>query len=375
MPDPLFESLQFASEESSRKSIPPEPTHSLPDSNWEFPKPPQPGLGLAILIMLAIPVIQVVSTVAYAVLVDRELLAYAAAGELMERLEPGQLARLLAFSQAMFVLMAFLGTWLVFRNRFSRVIPMSLPRARHATIIVLVVLPLAVMDMYLIQQFFSYVESFGITPSEGDLPALMDGLTAGTSTWMLLAILAVAPALGEELVFRGVIGRGLVAQKGILIGILWTSLLFSLVHGNPVQVVGVFFVGVMCHVAYLATRSLAAPVLLHFLNNSLAVMALKSQAALTDAEALAAEQGALSLSPWMALAAAVCVLILGCLLWQSRVEYRDADGEFVPDEYPGVERPETAVRQECRPVPPVWLVLACLSYLLFLASASLTIPA
>jgi membrane protease YdiL (CAAX protease family) len=50
----------------------------------------------------------------------------------------------------------------------------------------------------------------------------------------------------------------------------------------------VFFLGCLAHLAYLATRSLWVPILLHFLNNSLAVLAsfLVSMDAQTAPEAL-----------------------------------------------------------------------------------------
>ncbi|MCA9070941.1 MAG: CPBP family intramembrane metalloprotease, partial [Planctomycetaceae bacterium] len=216
----------------------------------------------------------------------------------------------------------------------------------------------------------------GITPSQGDLPELLDGITKDTPTVYLLLILAVAPALGEELIFRGVIGRGLVARFGIFGGILATSVMFSAVHGNPVQGIGVFFVGVMCHVAYLSTRTLAAPILLHFLNNTLPVMALKSLALQNpDGPMKAADEMATSVSPWIAIAAMLCVAVLGCLLWLTRVQFRDLDGLVIDEFPPGVEAPAEAAMIEHRPVPLFWFPLAGATYLLFLVTTSLSAPA
>jgi len=346
-------------------------------SNTRPSRPPQPGLGLATLIVLGIPVVHLVTTFIYMAVIDPGLIANAGPGSLIEQLNASQLVRLFAFDQGVFVLAAFLATWGAFGRRFSRAIPFSLPPMRHVTILFLLVLPLAILDMFLAQNFMNLCENlFGEAPSLGELPKLLDGMVQGTPTWVLLMILAVAPALGEELVFRGVIGRGLIGRKGIVFGILWTSLLFSVVHFNPVQAVGVFFVGLMCHVSYLATRSLLAPILLHFLNNMLPVLAMKNQEMLDVADpAAAAEQVAAGLSPWIALAAAVCVLVLGCLLWKSRVQYRDAAGDVLTEDHRSMEPPEAAASQECRPVAPIWLTLAGLSYLVFLTSGSLAMPA
>src|SRR5205085_9678359 len=88
-------------------------------------------------------------------------------------------------------------------------------------------------------------------------------------------VMAVLPALGEELIFRGLIGRGLLARWGVVAGVLWTSVLFGLVHLNPAQAIAVIPIGVILHFVYLTTGSFWAPVLLHFLNNAFAAVMLK----------------------------------------------------------------------------------------------------
>lgn len=338
---------------------------------------PRPGLGLAVAIIVGIWLVHAVTTLLCMAMIDPSVFSNAGAGSLTERLTAGQLVQMLAFDQGVFVLLAFLGTWWVLGKRFGRVIPLHFPPMRHVALIIFLVLPLAVMDGFLAQQVIDIGESvFGITPSQGDLPELLDGITKETPTVYLLLILAVAPALGEELIFRGVIGRGLVARFGIFSGILATSVLFSVVHGNPVQGIGVFFVGVMCHVAYLSTRTLAAPILLHFLNNTLPVLALKTLAAQDPEGPMhAADQMATGVSPWIAAASVVCVAVLGSLLWKTRVQFRDADGLVIDQVPPGVEAPTGAAMVEHRPVALYWFPLAGVSYVLFLASASLSAQA
>lgn len=85
---------------------------------------------------------------------------------------------------------------------------------------------------------------------------------------MTVVLAAVLPAVGEELLFRGYLGRGLVSRYGAVRGVLLTSLLFAVAHLHPVQSPVVFFMGVAMHVAYLAGRSLWVPIALHFAINS-----------------------------------------------------------------------------------------------------------
>lgn len=111
------------------------------------------------------------------------------------------------------------------------------------------------------------------------LPPLIDVDSAFsmTTAWPLmygLLIIGLGPGIGEELWFRGFIGRGLVGRFGVVAGVLLTSLLFGLVHLDPRHALVTFAIGVLLHLAFLASRSLFIPMLLHVLNNSLSVLAM-----------------------------------------------------------------------------------------------------
>jgi membrane protease YdiL (CAAX protease family) len=91
--------------------------------------------------------------------------------------------------------------------------------------------------------------------------------------WLAMLAFAVGPAVNEELWFRGYLGRGLVGRYGPTAGVLLASLFFGLVHVHPVQAAYAALMGLWLHFAYRMTRSLWVPVLVHFLNNGLAVVA------------------------------------------------------------------------------------------------------
>ncbi len=162
------------------------------------PPLPRPGLGLAVLIVLGIPLVHLVTTLLFVVVAVPELVTKANADSLTDYLSADELVRLLAFDQTMFVLAAFLATWWAFGRRFPRVIPIHLPAMRHVTLIFLLVLPLAVMDGFLAQQVIDIGENvFGESPSQGDLPELLDGVSREASTGLLLLILAVLARAGR----------------------------------------------------------------------------------------------------------------------------------------------------------------------------------
>jgi membrane protease YdiL (CAAX protease family) len=90
--------------------------------------------------------------------------------------------------------------------------------------------------------------------------------------WLGVLIIGVGPALGEELWCRGFLGRGLIANHGVIKGVLLSSLLFGIMHVEPRQVAYATVLGVILHCVYLWTRSLFMPMLLHFMNNSLSMI-------------------------------------------------------------------------------------------------------
>jgi hypothetical protein len=138
---------------------------------------------------------------------------------------------------------------------------------------------------------------------------------------LLLFFLAVVPAVGEEFVFRGVIGRGLTARWGLLAGVLITSCLFAFVHMYPPHIVAVLPIGIMMHLVYLATRSFWAPVLFHFSNNAMAAIFVALGAGTDDEPAW-----------WMPIAALTYLAVSLFLLYRYRTRYVNNDGEEPPPE-------------------------------------------
>jgi hypothetical protein len=162
---------------------------------------------------------------------------------------------------------------------------------------------------------------------------MVQQLAQTASLPVLLLIIAVMPAIAEELVFRGVIGRGLVARWGIVPGVLITSCLFAAVHFHPAHALAVVPLGIAMHLVYLATRSFWAPVLLHFLNNAWATAATKMAAA--DAANAADPQA----SPVLLLASVTAVVVLAALLYRTRTRYVRDDGQEWDPGYFTVEAP------------------------------------
>lgn len=96
--------------------------------------------------------------------------------------------------------------------------------------------------------------------------------------YILLNILVIAliPALGEELFFRGVIQESLLLKTSKLKGwlcVLITGAVFSAIHLQFFGFLPRFFLGAVLGLMLLITKSIWTSILCHFCNNTFAVLA------------------------------------------------------------------------------------------------------
>jgi len=88
-----------------------------------------------------------------------------------------------------------------------------------------------------------------------------------------LFVVALMPAIGEELVFRGVIQRHLQGwTKNGHVAVWITAIIFSAVHLEFFGFLPRFVLGLMLGYLYLYTRNLWVPVFAHFVNNASSII-------------------------------------------------------------------------------------------------------
>lgn len=83
-----------------------------------------------------------------------------------------------------------------------------------------------------------------------------------------LISLALLPAIGEELIFRGIILNSL-KTKSKLFAVIVSSLLFTLIHFNLSQLFYPFLFGILLAFACLKSKNIVLPMLIHFINNAI----------------------------------------------------------------------------------------------------------
>lgn len=221
-----------------------------------------------------------------------------------------------------------------------RALPLQMPSPWHVFLTLLWVLPLSLISGQL-----GLFADLGWNQLTQLFPSLqgMDGLNvmesigeiiSGMPVGLVFVLIAVFPAVTEELLFRVLIGRGLVARYGIVTGIALTTLLFAAVHMHPVHMVALLPLSVAIHVSYLASRSVWIPMLAHFLNNALAVSVLLN----FDPEEVPAGVGEEFLPWYVTLTAAIFCVMIGWMYWQSRLVLHDEELAPISEPYISADR-------------------------------------
>jgi len=84
-----------------------------------------------------------------------------------------------------------------------------------------------------------------------------------------LTVIALLPALSEELVMRGLLLPSLAARTGAAPAVLLTAAIFALIHLDPIRLLFTFVLGLLLGLLRLRTRSLWPPVIVHSTLNAL----------------------------------------------------------------------------------------------------------
>lgn len=87
-------------------------------------------------------------------------------------------------------------------------------------------------------------------------------------TFEILTITIVGPIV-EEFIFRGVILHRLIRKTSMWGSILISSILFGFLHAD---IIGAFLFGVIASLLFLKTGNLLIPILMHIINNTIAVL-------------------------------------------------------------------------------------------------------
>jgi membrane protease YdiL (CAAX protease family) len=82
-------------------------------------------------------------------------------------------------------------------------------------------------------------------------------------------VVAILPAIAEELIFRGLLARALAARFGAAIGVVASAIGFALFHLNPLQMPSALLLGLALGWIAVRARSVLPVMIAHALHNSI----------------------------------------------------------------------------------------------------------
>lgn len=124
---------------------------------------------------------------------------------------------------------------------------------------------LYVLNIFIASVFAAFLQSFGYQFNSND-----NVFTGYTGLLISIILTALLPGICEEFLHRGVLLNGLIKQFGVHKAILWSSLLFGLMHMNVGQFFYASILGWFMGMTALASGSLWGSIIVHFTNNALA---------------------------------------------------------------------------------------------------------
>ncbi|MFZ4927688.1 lysostaphin resistance A-like protein [Chryseobacterium sp. Mn2064] len=132
----------------------------------------------------------------------------------------------------------------------------------------LLIFPMMIGMMFISEFITAQIPTTG--PFFGDFyeyfTRLMSQLTDDPVIMLIMTV--IMASIFEEIIFRGIIQKGLI-NKGVepWKAILYASIIFGVVHGNPWQFISAVMLGCVLGLVYHKTKSLLMPMLLHGFNN------------------------------------------------------------------------------------------------------------
>ena len=187
--------------------------------------------------------------------------------------------------QTVIVLIATVGTPAVLMSIVLTRKPMQSLRLQKTSLSMLMAgLLLAICLHPLIMWITSIV--IQLYPPTGDIALMqqmMKNIVSGSpGIWATIAVIALTPALIEELAFRGFILSGMQSLRSDFKAIVFTSLLFGVAHAIFQQSIVTFFVGCILGFIAIRTSSIFPCILYHATHNSISVLLAQTGPSATD---------------------------------------------------------------------------------------------
>lgn len=105
-----------------------------------------------------------------------------------------------------------------------------------------------------------------------DYGQLIMSMIGQSPTWLILLTIGIVAPIAEELLFRGLVFHMFNRHMNVKVALIVQGLLFGAFHMNIVQGLYASVLGIVLGIAYLLTGSLWIPIIIHIVNNSVALL-------------------------------------------------------------------------------------------------------
>jgi membrane protease YdiL (CAAX protease family) len=226
------------------------------------------------------------------------LLVFVAAGLLIYDADPALLKNISLVSQqneisflryiivsqqiALFLIPGVILFFLLNKGKYNELQDLMVPSARDIIMVVILVFCVFPVTMFAglinsamdLPEWLSGVEKW-MTDKENNVAQLFELIMVRDSWWILLTnllMIAVIPAIGEELIFRGILQKLLYKIFRTSHMAIWvTAVIFSAIHFQFYGFLPRLILGLLFGYLFYWSRTLWLPVVAHFVNNAVPV--------------------------------------------------------------------------------------------------------
>jgi membrane protease YdiL (CAAX protease family) len=158
--------------------------------------------------------------------------------------------------------------WLYLRSRGIRREHVGLTRARPVYYVAAVLIGVSAwfVNVWIVSHLHIDTDTHGLDQIVEEPPLVAT-----------LGALAILPAFTEELMFRGVLARGLAPRVGATAAIVLSALAFAVFHLNPAQMATAFALGIVLAFLTLRARSVVPAMTAHLLNNAIVIIVTRDE--------------------------------------------------------------------------------------------------
>lgn len=191
----------------------------------------------------------------------------------------------------------------IFKLKPNDIFRIRMPKLEQLAIVPFIAVSASIL-VSLLMQFINTIYPFPDQYTE----QLMGLFKMSDSLWVMLGVIALAPGICEEIMFRGFLMRFFEGNSKKM-AVVVSALLFAIFHLDPFRLIPTFILGLILGYLTIRSGSIVNSMLSHTVNNSVAVLVASFGSSVWMKPLL---RGADSLQWWLALPAA---LVLAIGLW------------------------------------------------------------